>query len=74
MAYQDRKKTIEAIQESRGSKLITYVMGDRQTRIPIAGMGALLASEPQLLVYDHLRTIGKVKKIDLFLYTIPLSG
>jgi len=69
MAHQERKKIIEAIQESRGSKVITYVMGDRQTRVPIAGMGAKLASEPQLLVYDHLRAMGKVKKIDLFLYT-----
>jgi ClpP class serine protease len=32
-------------------------------------MGTQLASEPQLLIYDHLRRIGKVKKLDLFLYT-----
>ncbi|MEW6231628.1 MAG: hypothetical protein AB1566_04855, partial [Chloroflexota bacterium] len=57
------------IEKVRDSKVISYVTGDRLTRIPIAGMGTQLASEPQLLVYDQLRRIGKVRKLDLFLYT-----
>ncbi len=69
MAYQQRKSMMECIEKARDSRVISYVTGDRPTRIPVAGMGAQLASEPQLLIYDHLRRIGKVKKIDLFLYT-----
>lgn len=69
MGYAERKKIIESIQTARGSKVISHVTADRQTRIPIAGMGTQLSAEPQLLIYDQLRRIGKVRKIDLFLYT-----
>ena len=69
MPYRQRKSIIENIEKVRGSKVISYVTGDRPTRIAIAGMGTQLSSEPQLLIYDHLRKIGKVKKLDLFLYT-----
>lgn len=69
MSYEDRKRVIERVQEIRNSKVISYVCGDRQTRIPIPGMGTQLASEPQLIINEHLLSIGKVEKIDLFLYT-----
>jgi len=69
VAYEERKSIIQQLQEIRGSRVISYICSDRQTRIPIPGMGTQLASEPQLIIDDHLRSIGKVDKIDLFLYT-----
>lgn len=69
MSSERRVQLIKEIESKRNSNVITYVTGDRQTRIPLAGMGTQLATEPQLLVYDQLRDIGKVEKLDLFLYT-----
>lgn len=69
MSFSERKELIQKIQEKRGSKVISYVTGDRQSRIPIAGISTQLSSEPQILIYDQLRQIGKAERIDLFLYT-----
>lgn len=69
MSYQDRKRVIKQLEDVTGSKVISYVCCDRQTKVPIPGMSTQLASEPQLIIYDHLLSIGKVDKICLFLYT-----
>jgi len=54
---------IKQIQDKRNSKVIVYVTGDRQ---PIMAMIAEDAVRP---LYDHLLSIGKAEKIDLFLYS-----
>jgi len=54
---------IKQIQDKRNSKVIVYVTGDRQ---PIVAMIAEDAVRP---LYDHLLSIGKAEKIDLFLYS-----
>ncbi len=70
MAYTNRKTIISSLQKLRGSKIISYVMNDRPTsRIQIPGMGIGLNSEPQLFIIEQLMAMGKVKTIDLFLYT-----
>lgn len=69
MSFSERKELIQKIQGKRNSKVISYVTGDRQSRIPVPGISTKLSSEPQLLIYDQLRKIGKTDKIDLFLYT-----
>jgi len=58
-----RKEIIRQIQSMRSSKVIAYVTGDRQ---PITSVIAEDAVRP---LYEHLLSIGKNEKIDLFLYS-----
>jgi hypothetical protein len=62
---QRRLELIRRIEGLRGSKVVTYLLGDRQ---PFPGVLAEDAVRP---MYDHLRTVGheKVPKIDLYLYS-----
>jgi hypothetical protein len=69
MSFDKRKELIQKLQEKRNSRIISYITGDRQSRIPVVGMSTQLSAEPQLLIYDQLRKIGKTDRIDLFLYT-----
>jgi len=55
---------IKKIEEKRGSKVITYVTSDRQGPV-----NARVAMDVIPLISEQLRKIGKVSKIDLFLYT-----
>ena len=67
-----RAELIKKIEEKRGSRVICYITGDRQTFPPnqqIPGISTRIATEPQLIFYKHLKKIGKVSKIDLVLYT-----
>lgn len=67
-----RAENIAKIEEKRGSKVICYITGDRQTFPPnqkIPGISTQIATEPQLIFYEHLKKMGKVDKIDLVLYT-----
>ena len=59
----DRREYIEALESLRGSRVITYITGDRDhCRAQISGD----AVRP---LFDVLRQIGPVEKIDLFLYS-----
>lgn len=59
----DRREYIEALEGLRGSRVITYITGDRDhCRAQISGD----AVRP---LFDVLRQIGPVEKIDLFLYS-----
>jgi len=67
-----RLELIKKLEEKRGSRVICYVTGDRQTFPPnqnIPGISTRIATEPQQIFYEHLRKMGRVKKIDLVLYT-----
>lgn len=55
---------IKELENQRGSKVVTYVTSDRSEPL-----GAKIASDVVRLFYEHLRRIGKVKQIDLFLYS-----
>jgi len=57
------KELIEQIQDIRSSKVISYITGDRQ---PI---GSIIAEDAVRPLYDHLLSIGKNERIDLFLYS-----
>ncbi len=57
------KKIIKKIQNLRKSKVIVYFTGDRQ---PI---GSIIAEDAVRPLYEHLLSIGKNEKIDLFLYS-----
>lgn len=65
-----RRELITKIEEIRDSHLLCYVLPDRETFPPqIPGFSTQLAGEPYLFIADHLRRIGKVSHLDLFLYT-----
>jgi len=55
---------IKKIEASRGSKVITYITSDRQGPVR-----AMVAMDVIPFISEQLRKIGKVEKIDLFLYT-----
>ena len=55
---------IKKIEEKRGSKIITYITNDRPGPV-----NARVAMDIIPIISEQLRKIGKVKKIDLFLYT-----
>lgn len=71
MAYVQRRELIAQLENARGSRVLTYVLSDRESFPPnIPGFQPTqLAGEPHLLIVDQLRAIGKIKKLDLFLYT-----
>ncbi len=60
----EREKLIEKIEKERNSKVITYITSDRQG--PVSGR---VAMDIIPIVSQQLRQIGKVKNIDLFLYS-----
>lgn len=58
-----KKELIKKLEKERGSRVITYITGDRQ---PFA---TKMAGDVIPLLNGQLGQIGKVKKISLFLYT-----
>lgn len=60
------EELIAKIQEIRGSKVIAFVTGDRQ---PFAVIGAAMAEDAVRPLYEHLLSVGKTQKIDLYLYS-----
>jgi len=70
VAYEDRKRLIAELEQIRGSKVLCYILSDRESFPPnCPGFSAQMASEPHLLFVDHLRAIGRIPQLDLFLYT-----
>jgi hypothetical protein len=63
------RELIQKLQDVRESKVLLYFLSDRRSTVPIPGMNTVLAGEPQLIIYDHLRTIGHVPKLDLVIHT-----
>ncbi|MDI3543944.1 MAG: hypothetical protein PWQ28_225 [Candidatus Woesearchaeota archaeon] len=59
----DRLKIIKKIEESRKSKVLVYLTGDRPNAL------ANIAEDAVRPMYDHILKFGKVKNIDLFLYS-----
>ena len=63
MARAERKAIIQQLQTVRNSKLIAYVTGDRQPTPAQIGDDVLRP------LYDHVRQIGHVERLDLFIYS-----
>ena len=64
---EERVKLLRAIEEKRNSKVLVYFCADR----PMAG--SQIASDAVRPLYEHLLSIAstpKIKKIDLYLYSI----
>jgi len=58
-----RKALLQRVEELRGSRVVTYVTGDR------APTPAQIGDDAVRPIYEHLREMGRVKKLDLFLYS-----
>ncbi|HEX6700308.1 MAG TPA: hypothetical protein VF101_06205 [Gaiellaceae bacterium] len=63
MPREDRKALIQQIEEVRDSRVLVYVTGDR------APAAAQIGDDAVRPMYSHLREIGQVKKLDLFIYS-----
>ncbi len=59
-----RQNLIRQLEASRNSRVLTYVLSDRQ------GATAQIAEDAVRPLYDHLRAMGRVPSIDLFLYSV----
>lgn len=60
---EERKRLIKQLEDERGSKIISYFTADRQN------LGTQMGSDTIPFFFEHLQSIKKVEKIDLFLYT-----
>jgi len=71
MGAEERCAIIGNIETLTKSRLICYMTGDRR------GLETKIAGDVLPLIYDHLRGIGSVPKLNIFLYTVggdSLSG
>lgn len=59
-----RVQLIKEIEQVRDSKVVTYICGDRQ-----GAPQAQIAGDVIRPIYEHLRGIGKQKKIDFFIHS-----
>lgn len=64
MGAAERSKIIREIETLTSSRLICYVTGDRR------GLETRIAGDILPLIYDHLRGIGSVPRLNIFLYTV----
>jgi hypothetical protein len=63
------RESLLKLQDLRKSKVLLYFLSDRRSTVPIPGMNTVLAGEPQLIIYDHLRRLGHVPNLDLVIHT-----
>jgi len=63
MSREERKNLIEQIERKRSSKIISYVTGDRTP------FRALIGDVAVRHLYSHIRDLGKVERLDLFIYS-----
>jgi len=63
VARTERKILIEKLEKVRESKLLCYVVGDRGPTPAQIGDDALRP------IYEHLRALGHVPRLDLFIYS-----
>ena len=71
MGRQQRMDLIREIERQTDSKVLVYITGDRQ------GLESRIALDTIPYIYKHLKKIGDVPKINLFIYTtggITMAG
>jgi len=73
MPTEERNRILQQIQSNRGSKVLAYFLGDRETKprgmTPPSGLRQNIEQDAKWVIYETLRRIGPQNKIDLFLYT-----
>lgn len=63
MSRKHRKELIQRLQDRRESKVVAYVTGDRGPAVAAIGDDAVRP------LFDHLRELGHVPRLDVFLYS-----
>lgn len=63
MGLGERRGILEQIEKARGSRVLTYVTGDR------APTPAQIGDDAVRPIYDHLRAFGRIPKLDFFIYS-----
>ena len=63
MSRESRLELLKRIEETRGSKVLCYVAGDRR------GLETKIANDVFPIFHKHLMKMGRQEKIDLFLYS-----
>lgn len=63
MSRPQRTKLIQQIEKARGTKVIAYVTSDR------APVPAQIGDDAVRPIYEHLRQLGRVPKLDVFIYS-----
>jgi hypothetical protein len=63
------RESILRLQTLRDSKVLLYFLSDRRSPIPVPGINTIFATEPQLLIYDHLKRLGHIPRLDLVIHT-----
>jgi ClpP class serine protease len=70
MGYAERKALIHTLETQRESRVVSLFFSDRMSFPPgVPGFGIQMDTEPQGLLLDLLDAMGRVKKLDLLLYT-----
>ena len=64
-----RLELIKQIEKQRNSKVICYVTGDRDSRLPRINIRTQVGEDVIPILFRHLELIEKKDNIDLFLYT-----
>jgi len=67
---EDIRKSILELQKIRDSKILLYFLSNRRSPSPIPGLNANFSSEPYLLIYDHLKKIGHIPRLDILIHTM----
>lgn len=63
MARKERLELIRGLQTERQTKVVSYITGDR------APIGAQIGDDAVRPLFEHLRELGHVPKLDLFIYS-----
>lgn len=69
MSFVERKQKFLALEQMRGSRVIALVNCDRFSDTQIQGVSTGIAQDHIPIFHEELRKFGKVKQIDLWLYT-----
>ncbi|MDA8331599.1 MAG: hypothetical protein M0027_10440 [Candidatus Dormibacteraeota bacterium] len=68
MTYQERQGLIRRLEAARESRVLAYVLSDRESFPPMPG-NPIMTGEAQPIFAKLLRGIGRVERLDLLLYT-----
>jgi ClpP class serine protease len=63
MPRKDRLEVIKSIEEYRKSRVLVYFLGDRPNLFTV------IADDSVSVINEHLRKMGKMETLDVFLYT-----
>ncbi len=70
MGFEQRQPLIASLEEARGSRVLCYVLSDRETfPLGIPGFATQMSPEPHLVVEDLLRGMGNPARLDVLLMT-----